>query len=355
MVFRKPYGFLIKNFKLIHLIITGILVYLVSFYMKIYKFLNSCISEAINRYDALDYVKYGMFIWVILVIVLFLIIYLLFRYKDKPKTTYIVSIIGYVVIGIYLLVLFSYMSGLPNNVIDQKTIRLYRDLTILTLVFQYVIIIFMFIRGLGFDVKKFNFGKDIQELNLSDEDMEEVEIDVNIDTNNVIRKINKQKRELGYFYQEYKVIILGILGVILVILGIKIYSYLSVVLKVYNQDDYVGISNYISVKESYFSIMDEGNYVIVKFDVFRNGKKDQLDVNRLVLSINGEEYLPNKNICYKFNKLGNCYKKQYVNSDVSSYLVVYNIDVFNKNKTYLIYKESYDDNYKIKLDLDIYE
>lgn len=355
MVFRKPYGFLIKYFKLIHLIITGILVHLISYNTKVYKFLTSCIENSSVRYNALEYINYKIFIWFILVILLFFVIYFLFKYKNKPKTTYIVSIMGYGVVSIFMFVLFSYMSDLPNNVVDQKTIRLYRDLTIIVLGFQYIITIFMFIRGLGFDVKKFNFSKDIQELNLNEQDNEEVEIDVNIDTNNVIRKINKQKRELGYFYQEYKVIILVILGVILLFSGFKLYSYLSKELKVYKEEEYVGYSNYISVSDSYFSIMEDGNYIIVKLDIFRNGVKEKMDVNKLVLSINGEEYLPNKNICYKFNKLGNCYKKQYITNEVKSYILVYEIDVFNKDKSYLIYNESYDNNFKIKLDLENYE
>lgn len=355
MVLRKPYGFLIKHFKLIHLIITGILVYLVRYNMSIYKYLVSCINDSVNRYNALEYINYSIFIWFFLVIFLFLIIYLLFRYKDKPKTTYIVSIVGYVVVAIYLFVVFSYMGGLPNNVIDQKTIRMYRDLCVIVMGFQYVIIIFMFIRGLGFDVKKFNFSKDIQELDLIESDGEEVEVNLNVDTKNIMRNLHKQKRELGYFYQEYKIIIWGILGFIIVIIGFNIYSYLSKVLKVYKQDEFVGYSNYVSVSDSYYSIKDEGNYIVVKFDVFKNGVKEKLDVNKFVLKINGEEYLPNKNICYMFNKLGNCYKKQYVNGDISSYILVYKIDIFNKDKTYLLYNESFDNSFKIKLNLENYE
>ena len=50
----------------------------------------------------------------------------------------------------------------------------------------------MIIRGLGFDIKKFNFNKDVQELNLSQEDMEEVEVNVGIDTTNILRGVRKQ-------------------------------------------------------------------------------------------------------------------------------------------------------------------
>ena len=74
----------------------------------------------------------------------------------------------------------------------------------------------MFLRGLGFDVKKFNFTKDIQELNLTKEDAEEVEIDVSFNTEAVMRGIRKQKREFGYFLKEYRTFIIGILVILYV-------------------------------------------------------------------------------------------------------------------------------------------
>ena len=39
----------------------------------------------------------------------------------------------------------------------------------------------MAIRGLGFDIKKFDFNRDAQELNATDSDSEEVEINTKID------------------------------------------------------------------------------------------------------------------------------------------------------------------------------
>ena len=57
------------------------------------------------------------------------------------------------------MVVFSYMSGFSMNIINQKTIRLYRDILFICDLFQYYIIIVMLIRGLGFDIKKFDFTK----------------------------------------------------------------------------------------------------------------------------------------------------------------------------------------------------
>lgn len=355
MVFKKPYGFLIKHFKLIHLIITFILGLVVYRCNSIYAFLNDCIEDSVYRYDALQYINYGVFIWLLLGICLFLVIYLLFRYKDKPKNLYVVAIGGYLVVMVYLFMIFSYLGGLPNNVIDQKTIRGYRDIMMIIMGFQYVIIVIMFIRGLGFNIKKFNFEKDMQELNITNEDNEEVEVDVKIETDVIMRGVRKKKRELGYFYQEYKVFILGILAIIVIIFGYKGYKLISDKFMVYHQDEVIGNNNYITFKNSYYKMENNKNYIIIKFDVFKYGKKEQLDVNKLVLKVDKEEYKPNKNICYKFNKLGNCYKKQYITDSSNSYIITYEVDSLNSKKTYLLYNESYEKTYKIKLDLENYE
>ena len=74
----------------------------------------------------------------------------------------------------------------------------------------------MIIRGLGFDIKKFNFTKDIQELNIEDIDSEEVEVNVNIDTKNIIRDINRRKRELGYWIKENLLFSIILISVILI-------------------------------------------------------------------------------------------------------------------------------------------
>lgn len=354
MVFRRPYAFLIKHFRLIHLIITAILVYIVSFSNKIYAFINSCIIDQVNRYNALEYINYNIYIFIGIGIVLFSIIFWLLKYKDKPTIIYVVSIFGYIIVSIYLFILYGYFSGLPNNIIDQKIIRAYRDIMLIMLCFEYLITIIMFIRGLGFDVKKFNFTKDIQELNLTHEDAEEIEVDVSLDTNVLMREVRKQKREFGYFFKEYRVIILGIFSILIIILGVSGYRYFSKKYKFYYENESIGYINNINIKSSYYNIGKNKNYIIVNFDIFKGGIKDRLNVNNMILSVGGVEYIPNKNICYNFSDLGNCYKKQYVTNNLSNYIVVYEVDNLNIEKTYLIYKESYDDLFRVKLNLKNY-
>lgn len=351
MVLRKPYGFLIKHFRLIHLIITALLGVVLSKYRKVYTFLGECIRDSVNRYDAKMYIDYKIYIYLLICMGLFFLVYWLLKYKDKPRKIYIWGIVGSVVIGIIILLVYSYMSGFSSNVVSQKTIRLYRDILFIGNLWQYYIIIVMLIRGMGFDIKKFNFAKDVQELNLSEEDMEEVEVNIGIDTTNVMRGVRKQKREFGYFLQEYKVYVIAICILIVGILGKMGYDYFSNKYKVYGEGTYVGESKYIKIVNSYYQIDTDSNYVIIDFMAITGGVRDKLNTGNIILNMNGKKYTVDKNICYNFKNYGNCYKQQYIDNSESEYILVYKVDELNRDKAYILYGESYDKTFKIKLNM----
>lgn len=351
MVLKRPYAFLIKHFRLIHLILTAILSYVVIKFRNIYVFLGKCIDNSVNRYDASLYIDYKIFIFILLSLCLLFIVYWLLKYKDKPRKIYIISMIGYVVLGIFIFVVFGYISSFNTEIIDQKTIRLYRDILFICDLFQYFIVVVMLIRGLGFDIKKFNFGKDVQELNLSQEDAEEVEVNIGIDTTNIIRGVRKQQREFGYFFKEYRVYIITILLILFIFLGYKGYNYFNDKFKVYDEKEYIGEYKYINIIDSYYDVVDGKNYIIIKFMAYKNGTKDRLNTSNILLNVDKQKYVPDKNVCYKYQKIGNCYKQQYLSSTVQEYILVYTVDEINIKKSYIVYSESYDKRFKVKLNL----
>ena len=355
MVLRRPYAFLIKHFRLIHLIITAIFVYIALETRKIYKFINTVIELNNNKYNASMYIKYNIIIYIIIALLLCIIVYLLLKYKDKPRRVYIFTLIGYIIISGFLVSLFGYMQGFSNNVIDAKTIRMYRDILLVVQLFEYLVIVFMLIRGLGFDIKKFNFSKDAQELNATLADSEEVEINTKIDTTNVARSIHKQGREFGYYYREFKIYIFIVLAIVIIILGYKGYNYYSEKLKLYKENDYIGEKYNITIKDSYYYLTEENNYIIINFDVNKLGTKEQLNSSNINLVVGKKTYTPNKRVCSKFSKLGVCYKQQFVGSNVNNYILTYEVDDIDIQKAYILYDESYDKIYKVKLTPKVYQ
>ena len=70
-----------------------------------------------------------------------LVIYYLMKHKDKPKKLYLFSIIGYIIVIVLFIFLFNYLRTFSNSTIEQKTLRLYRDISLMGLIFQYIIMI----------------------------------------------------------------------------------------------------------------------------------------------------------------------------------------------------------------------
>ena len=227
MIIRKPYAFLIKNFKRIHLLITVVLVFLIFRSHKLYAFIKGLTLGTSNRRNGINFIDYGLIFVILVVLVAFGLIYYLMRHKKKPKFIYMASIIGYFAFIVVLVLVFNYFGVIKSELVEQKTVRIFRDLFRFLLAFQYIITIFMLVRGLGFDIKKFDFKKDLRELDISDVDSEEVEVNVNVNTNGIGRFFRKIFRKLGYYFQENRLVISGIIVIVCIIIGVSIYSWVK--------------------------------------------------------------------------------------------------------------------------------
>ena len=349
MIVRKPFAFLIKHFKAIHLFLFGLLVYVCYKYNGIVSFLRNYISTGNGRYDAVNYINYTPIYVILGAIVVMAIIYYLMKYKDKPKKLYLFSIIGYIAVIILFIFLFNYLRTFSSSIIEQKTLRLYRDISLMGLIFQYIIIVIMLIRGLGFDIKKFNFSKDIQELNIDLTDNEEVELVMGFDTNKTKFKIRRFFREFRYFIKE-NILFTGLsLIVIVIILWIIVANYTSKN-KVYKENEYFGVDFNMLVNGSYLTKEDNslkklsvGNssLLVVKFKISSN-HSDVLNPDNFILSIYGKTYSPNNKYCSSLKDIGKCYNKIKLTKQEKEYIFVYLVDdnVLNK-KIYLKYDYGY--------------
>jgi len=91
MVLKKPYAFLIKHFKLIHLLLCIPLIYLIIRTGAIASFLSSYVAS--NYYTkeiniAGTYINYFMYFAIILILGLVLSIYFLMKQKEKENISY---------------------------------------------------------------------------------------------------------------------------------------------------------------------------------------------------------------------------------------------------------------------------
>ena len=108
MVIRKPYKFLIKNFKKIHLFLSFILMYVCYNSSVLLNYFNRLIEGTASRSISLNYISNFAIFLILCSIIGFIIIYILMHYKKKPKFIYLLSILGYIIVIIFLLFLIEF-------------------------------------------------------------------------------------------------------------------------------------------------------------------------------------------------------------------------------------------------------
>ena len=112
-----------------------------------------------------NYINVFIYIAPIIIIGLSILIFYLMKYKDKPRLYYIILIIVSILCtGVYTY-LYLNIRSLETTTVSARIIRLYRDIARSNFYVLFVMCIPTLIRGLGFDIKKFNFSKDLKELN----------------------------------------------------------------------------------------------------------------------------------------------------------------------------------------------
>ena len=348
MIFRKPYGFLIKHFKLIHLILTGLFIYLTIKVNGMLDYYNNFELGIVSKLDAINYIYDDYLIAVGFSIIICIIAYILLRYKKKPRTLYLVLIGFVLVVAIIINISYRGLQTIYTSVLDKRTIKLYRDLLRILVFFQYISIFPVLVRGLGFDIKKFNFVKDMHELNLDMSDEEEVELTLG-NTNSVQRKFNRGIRELKYYFIENKVFIGIIFAILLVFVGSTLYVNEEIINKVYKEGE-VFYSNefqfrvdktYVTTKGYDGKVIagEDYSYVIVKMLVASNNGKKEFNTANLILELNYNSYSSGSYYGAKFSDLGIIYKNQAF-SGAKTYLFVFKVsneDISSKDGMELVY------------------
>jgi len=213
MILKKPFAFIIKHFRIIHLLLLIPMIYLIIETKDIVNFFNEYISNGFifnSSYMisalASEYINIFMYIAVIIILIVNIFLAVVLQNKDKPTKYYSISIVYYLFLFIIITASFSIFKMIEKDTLDDIFARLIRDLSYIVHYSQYIFVIFTITRGIGFNIKKFNFKSDLQNLEISSEDSEEVEFLVGMDTYKTKRTIRRFIRELKYYYKENRFI-----------------------------------------------------------------------------------------------------------------------------------------------------
>lgn len=358
MILRRPYAFLIKHFKLIHLILFGLMVYITVTANNVLKFFKEYISTNGNmEVIASNYISYLMVIVVFLIIALTIMIYLLMRYKKKPRTLYVIVILGILVSSF----VFSYLNGnikeLETTVMSARDIRLLRDISRFNYIGLFILCLPVLVRGLGFDIKKFNFSNDLIDLQLNKEDNEEIEINTSLPSDMLLRGGHKFGREMKYYYLENKFILNIIFGIIALILIINFPFNKFVIHRTLNEGDTFNTENFsIVINDSYISERNRtsknNSYVILDVSVKGKSKNYKLRLDEFVLMGKDNQYIPSLKYYYYFSDLGKGYYNSVLDTNnYNNYILIYNVDNDDIRKKFTIRYIRNNRKFKIKPDV----
>ena len=333
MILRRPYAFLIKHFRLIHLILLGLLGYITYKASTMLSFFKDYISNNGNLViNSSEYISYFIFVAIIFIMVISVVIFFLMRYKKKPKLFYVILVIVSIIASVVMVYSYNNIKVLETTVLSGREVRLFRDISRLNFWILFVTCIPILIRGLGFDIKKFNFSSDLKELNLEDKDSEEVEVTANLDSDSVVRISRRFLRELKYYYVDNKFILNIIIGVVIVIL-IMVYPFNRyVVNRDLNEGEVFGTSNFnLKITDSYISdrnrISKNNSYVVLKISVISKIDKYKLDLDKIVLVSGDNSYTASMKYYHYFNDIGKGYKNNVIGtSEYEDYILIYNIN-----------------------------
>ena len=339
MILKKPYGFLIRYFKIIHIILAVLMSYLAFKIIKIVGFFADFASsgyfERVGNIAG-SYVNLFMYFATILLLAITIFVYLLMKNKKKDTRFYVFLISYYIIVFVLLTVTFNILQGLEQELVEAQTARVYRDLSLLLSLPQYFFIVYAALRGFGFNLKKFNFQLDLKELDIEATDSEEVELTVGLETYKAKRYFRRLVREFKYYFVENTFLLLCIFAVIGIIIGTAIFLHFNVYNKVYSQNKVFTYKSFnIKVTDSYVTSTDyHGNqliegkyYLIVKVNVVNKINVDSiLSLTDFRLKLNDLNIYPTKSKIQYFVDLGVPYKEDKIRGLSSNdYLLLYEI------------------------------
>ena len=368
MIIRKPYAFLIKHFRKIHIILLILCGYIYYKNIQLSSFVNEFIdlgtydifTEPINNYVS------PLAILAMLVLILGSgALVLLLRHKKKPWKLYILPIVEYAFLLIMFMSAKSFFDGY-TGALETAGIRAVRDLLLIATILQYPTMLIFLIRILGVDLNKFNFKVDEEYLELNSEDREELEINIEFDKNSIKRGAKRLIRNICYLYQEHKLISNILLTIITIVILYNSYTFIFVTNKAYKQGQSLEANSYtITINNSYYSdkdytgniISNKSAFVVLDLTIKNNAQKREVDLNKFHVMNGIRNYTTTaKTYETEFQDYGKTYSTIELKRDESINLImVFKVDKKLSKRRFVLYYQEFNNNEphlrKIKLKL----
>ena len=369
MVFRKPYAFFIKNFRKFHILLIIMCGFIYSKTLQVSTFNKDFLTYL--SYDAFlepisKYLSPVLYIITFLTIIIFLILLIVLRRKQKPWKLYLVPVLEYVALAIIFYTITNFYNTYEGD-FSTTTIRALNNFLSIATVPQYFVFLILIMRSLGLDIKNFNFSADEEFLELEQEDREEFEISVDFDKHSIKRNVKKLQRVLGYFYEEHKYICNVIFIILTGFALFRTYYYFGVSHKTIKENKVFNVNNYsMMINKSFYTDKDKsGNileknsaFVILNLSVLNNGASREFNGNDFHI-VNGNKNYTFQGNTYSndFSDIGNSFPTGKIKNGMQkNFALIFKVDKNLDYHNFILYYQEYKGNTsylrKIKLNLE---
>ena len=349
MVFKKPYAFLIKYFKLINFVLSMLLIYLGYKLNVIHTIIKDIYNGKVTNYTNFNKIYIGFKIYLVIFIILITLsfIILLLNKKKKPLMDYIYNVIYIFIIIFYTFIINGLFIDLNKTIIEQSDLNVYSGISFwITVPLIYFIVKFLLI-SIGFSLKKFDFTKDIIELKKDEKDNEEIEVIFDKNTYKYKRGLRRSFREFKYYYLENRFLIINILGVVGIILFGTFFSF-----NMFNKNKVKINKNFEAAGFNYkikaiyetkydlnYNVVDNDyKFIIVEVDAInKTANANSIDYNRIRL-IYKDKYIYANNYYNKyFYDLGTPYNGEtLLPNQLYNYIFIFKVPIEYKSNKYKI-------------------
>lgn len=369
MIIRKPYAFLIRHFRKIHIILFILCGYIYYKNMQLTSFISEFMK--LQSYDAYaepitKYVSSWALIALLIIIIGSLLLLIVLRHKEKPWKLYLLPIAEYILVFGTFIAAKNFFDSYTGN-LETAAIRAIRDFIAIASFMQYPTMIIFLMRVLGVDINKFNFQMDKEYLEMAQEDREELEINIEFDKASIKRGIKRHLRNLDYFYRENKMIVVLTITIVLIIFIYNSYVYLFVTNKSYKEGQSLNANNYtITLNNSYYTdkdyagnlISEKNAFVILDLTIKNNIHMREIDLNKFHIMNGTSNYVTtDKTYGTEFQDYGDTYEKKELKSgEEFNLIMVFRVDKKQSKNRFVLYYQEFNDEYlphlrKIKLKL----
>lgn len=363
MVLRKPYAFFIKYFRTFNFILSFLSVYLLvnmSSILSFYSDYSTNIFSLLGQDLKSIYISDNFIPSVIVMVLISMFMIFILAMKGKPIGFYLIHCCFYIGFFIFLQYLGDNFTVMSSQLVDIVSVRFIRDIVAIVFFIQIFDVIILFAYSFGLNLDKFDFKKDIDSMEITDTDREEILIDFVFDYNRLRTKIRNVLRKLQYLYLEQRLIFNCIMTVFLLFICYSGYSFIKGDIKYFDYGEAL-IANQLNlvINESYLvndsskgEIIDINNvYIIVKIDINSFSKDIDFEIATVKLMIGDYAYYHNNSLKNYITEFGDVYTNGVFGTDVVSNVLIFEIPkkLVDKKMSLNVINKSSGDIYGIKL------